>query len=308
MKAQAAGSTLCLLAILVSASLISAPSVRAQTTSSQNLVITGSLPILNYGIDLCNAILGFTSCPISASIIENYTQSVGLQVMNSPDTLQPEMTETSQLTVSPGQPVVVLDLNFSLGTSSFVYAVPLPSLPVPGTLPISISLDRILQDIVTSLGLPIPISLLSLVADLKLNLFFTTLLQGDLASQGFTSNAQSLVWNTPDTTETYNANLAGQPATASVVMSELDSIFAFGGDLSLKFLLSTYKLYTFPNATLTFGSTGAPTTIANWYHVLIQSPYSQPSGSGWYLSGTTATFSIADTSVPAARGNYQFTG
>jgi hypothetical protein len=218
------------------------------------------------------------------------------------------MTETSQLTLNPGQPVVVLDLNFSLGTHSFPYSLPLPSLPVPGTFPISISLDSILQGIITTLGLPIPISLLSLIADLKLNLFFTTLLQGVITTQGFTSNTQSPLWYAPSTTESYSASLTGKPSTASVTLSELDSVFAFGGDLSLKFLLSSYKLYTFPNETRTFGTTNAPTTIANWYHVQIQSPYSQPSGSGWYLSGTTATFSVPDTTIPATGGSHQFTG
>jgi hypothetical protein len=307
-KPQTAGSTLCLLAILVFGSLVSAPTARAQTSSSQNLVITGSLPILSYEIDLCKAILSFTSCSISASITENYTQPVRLQVTNSPDALQPQMTETSQLTLNPSQPVVVLDLKFSLGTHSFPYSLPLPSLPVPGTLPISISLDSILQGIITTLGLPIPISLLSLVADLKLNLFFATQLQGVITTQGFTSNAQSPVWNALSTTETYSASLTGQPSTAAVTLSELDAVAAFGGDLSLKFLFSSYKLYSFPNTTLTFGSTNSPTTIADWYHIKIQSPYSQPSGSGWYLSGTTAAFSVADTTVPATGGSYQFTG
>jgi hypothetical protein len=146
------------------------------------------------------------------------------------------------------------------------------------------------------------------VADLKLNLFFATQIQGAITTQGFTSNTQSPAWNAPSTTETYSAGLTGQPSTAAVTLSELDAVAAFGGDLSLKFLLSTYKLYTFPNTTLTFGSTSTPTTIANWYHVQIQSPYSQPSGSGWYLSGTTATFSVPDTTIPSTGGSYQFTG
>jgi hypothetical protein len=217
------------------------------------------------------------------------------------------MTETSQLTLSPGQPVVVLDLNFSLGTHSFTHSVPIPTLPVPGTLPISISLDSILQDIVTTLVLPIPLSLLSYVADLKLNLFFSTQIRGVVATGGLSSNMLELEWNAP-TTETYNANLIGLGNTASLTLSELNSIFYFGGKLVLTVFSSPYTLYTFPNATLQFGSTNSPATIAAWYHFQVQSPYSQATGSGWYLSGTIASFSVADTTTPGMGGSYQFTG
>src|SRR5712692_8845632 len=130
---------------------------RAQSATSESVIIEGGLTLASYSINVCSAIyLG--SCPISLALSEHYAQPLSIQAQPREDALQPQSVEETMISVTPGSPNLVLDFNFSLGTHSYNYSVPLPALQAPGTFTETIPLTQVLANLV---GLGLPASLLS---------------------------------------------------------------------------------------------------------------------------------------------------
>src|SRR5207249_1074792 len=55
-------------------------------------------------------------------------------------------------------------------------------------------------------------------------------------------------------------------------------------------------------------SSDTPMPLGDGHRLSVPSPFFQTSGSGWYLSGSQAIFSVTDATSPGQDGNYQFTG
>jgi hypothetical protein len=235
-----------------------------------------------------------------------YKQNVTLQAQDSPNELQLGSTETTIVTLSTDLPVQVLDLNFTYNGNLYSYTLTIPSFPVPGNIPIQISLSGILAKFLTG---PIIGAIFNDIASINLDLNFTSEIQGVLSSTGLDSTQQLLTWDTPSS-HTFGSTLAGTTNVASVSVTQLDAIFGLGAKLVLNLpFLSPINLFgPFYEPLLQLGSSNALLPLGHWYHLSVLSAYSQATGSGWYLSGTTAPFSVADTTVPATGGSYQFTG
>ncbi len=307
MKLQPLALSVALLAVITASSFVAVPSVRGQGDTSVSTSLTGSLPLIGpYSFDLCQTVLVIISCSVSFVVAEGYKQNVTLQVQESPNELQVGSTENTGVTLITELPVQVLDFNFTYDGNVYSYTLPIPSLSVPGNIPIEISLSGILAKFLTG---PIIGSIFNDIASINLDLNFTSEIQGVLSSSGLNLDSQLLNWESPST-NTFSAKLTGTAIDASVSVTELDAIFGLGAALVLKLpFISPINLFTpFYEPLLRFGSSNSLMSLGHWYRLSVQSTYSQTSGSGWYISGTTATFSIADTTIPGPGGNYQFAG
>lgn len=275
-----------------------------QSSTPTNAIITGALPIAQSRVDICSCIPLLGSCPIALALSEHYTQPLSVQSQVALDELQPQMSESTQVSVIPGTPNLVLDLNFSLGAKSYDYSIPLPALQAPGVFAVNIPLSQILANLV---GLGLPASLLGKFISLNLPVSLVSSVQADVAIAGFTSSQQTLIWNTPSTAS-YNGSLTGTLNDSYINLSQFRSVFSVSAQFILGLpLIAPIRLFSFDKDFLNFGSSNS-FPIGHWYQVAVNSPYSQVSGSGWYFSGTSATFSVTDQSVTRSGTGYQFTG
>ena len=307
MKLQGVALSVALLTVILTSSLVMVPSVRGQPNATMSATLTGSLLLIGpYSFDLCQTILIIVSCSVSFLVADDYKQNVTLQVQDSPDELQIGSNENTQVTLSTQLPVQVLDFNFTYNGNLYSYTLPIPSLPVPGNIPIEISLSGILAKFLVG---PIIGSIFNDIASINLDLNFTSEIQGILSSTGLDSSSRLLTWESPSA-NTFSTTLTGTASDASVSVTELDAIFGLGAALVLKLpFISPINLFTpLYEPLLQFASSNSLMSLGHWYRLSIQSPYSQASGSGWYLSGATATFSVADTMILGQGGSYQFTG
>jgi hypothetical protein len=308
LKLQVFAFSVAFIVVILTSSLVTVPSVRAQQISSESTTLRGTLPLIGpISFDLCKIILfGLVSCSLSLTVAEVYKQNITLQIQDTPNELQVGMTANTGVTLSTDRPVQVLDLNFTYGNHNYTFPVPLPSAPVPGVYPVTIPISSILAKILTG---PIIGTIFSSIAAINLNLNFTSEIQGVLSSKGFDSTQQTMMWETPSTDATSSKLIARIP-DASISLTSLNATLGLSADLVLKLfsLVSINLLDPTYLPLLQLGSSTTPISLGDWYEFNIQSAYSQTSGSGWYLAGTQATFSVADTTVATQGGNYMFTG
>jgi hypothetical protein len=296
---------LTVLVLLLSTLVMStiALTARAQSATIQNVVIDGSLILASYSINVCSAIyLG--SCPISLGLSEHYTQPLSVQAQPQEAGLQPQTVEETLISVTPGSPSLVLDFNFSLGSDSYDYSIPLPALQAPGTFTETIPLTHVLANLV---GLGLPTSLLSHFISLNVPISLVSSVQASPVASGFTTTQSALIWNDPSTVE-YNATLTGTSEDSFLGLSAFQTVFSVNAQLELTVpLISPISMFSYQQNLLSFGSS-ASLPIGDWYHVALSSQYSQVSGAGWYLSGTGATISVRDQSVASSGISYGFSG
>jgi hypothetical protein len=106
----------------------------------------------------------------------------------------------------------------------------------------------------------------------------------------------------------YNATLTGTSEDSFLGLSAFQTVFSVNAQLELALpLISPISLFSYQQNLLSFGSS-ASLPIGNWYHVALSSQYSQVSGAGWYLSGTSTTISVKDQSVTSSGTSYSFSG
>ncbi len=267
-------------------------------------MISGTKVFLAESFDICSHIPLLGNCPVSFSVSENYTQPITIQFQDSTFLLANSL-ETTGIGVTPGAPNLVLILEFAVGSHSYSYPVSLPALKAPGTFTVDIPLSQILSSLV---GIGLPLSLLNKIASFDFIISFVSSIEGDVSLSGFNSTQGPMYWNTP-VTEFYNSTLTGNQSNSSISIGNLKSDFSVGADLTLSVpLLPPIHLIPHVNYDLiSFGSSSS-IPIGHWYEVQVSSLYSQPSGSGWYLSGSTATFSIRDQSVTASGTTYNLVG
>jgi hypothetical protein len=271
-------------------------------SSSINVVIAGALPIAEYQLDLCSYIPFLGNCPIAFALSEHYAQPLSVQIQEATQILQPQMTETSQITVTPGSPNLVLDFNFSLGSKSYNYSVPLPALQAPGVFSETIPISQILANLV---GLGLPSTLLGKLISLNVPVNLISSVVTEAVPTGFVASQQELVWNNPSTVF-YNSTLTGTVDDSHIDLSSFRTVFSVSAQLVLSFpLIPPIKIFSFDKSLLNFGSSNS-LPVGHWYQVAVTSPYSQPSGAGWYLSGSVATVSIRDQSVSSSGMIYTF--
>jgi len=266
-------------------------------------MIVGDLPLFQYQVDICSDIPFFGSCPIGLTLSEHYDQPLSVQILTLPNELQANEAEMTQVSVAPGSPNLALEFDFTAGNSAYDYSFPLPAMSSPGSFNVTIPLTQILGHLV-DLGLPDP--LLNIVS-LNILVSLASSVHADLSSQGFVSDQQQLIWDTPST-DSFNGTLTGALNDSYLGINDFRSVFSIGADLELKLpLLSPINLFSFQKDLLDFGASG-PLPIGHWFQVSVSSAHSQASGSGWYLSGTSATLSIADSLITDSAINYQFAG
>jgi hypothetical protein len=276
---------------------------RAQSATPESVIIEGALILASYSINVCSA-LYLGSCPIALGLSEHYTQPLSIQAQPQEAGLQPQMVEETMISVTPGSPNLVLDFNFSLGTHSYNYSVPLPALQAPGTFTETIPLTQVLANLV---GLGLPASLLSHFISLNVPISLVSSVQANPVATGFTTTQSALIWNNPSTVE-YNATLTGTSEDSFLGLSAFQTVFSVNAQLELALpLISPISLFSYQQNLLSFGSS-ASLPIGNWYHVALSSQYSQVSGAGWYLSGTSTTISVKDQSVTSSGTSYSFSG
>ncbi len=285
------------------------PQARATTSqsvsTSQTVVISGTKVFLSYSFDICSAIF-LGPCPISFSVSENYTQPITVQFQDS-TFLLPHTLETTEITVTSGPPNLVLILKFSVGSNSYSYPVPLPAIRAPGVFTKDISLSQILVNL-ASIDTGLPLSILNRIASFDFIISFVASIEGVMSLSGFNSTQGPLYWNSP-IMESYNSTLTGSQPDSSIVMGNLQSEFSVDAQLSLSVpLLPPIQLIPPVHYGLIAFGSASTIPVGHWYQVQVSSPYSQPSGSGWYLSGSSVTFSVQDQAVTVSGTTYNLVG
>jgi hypothetical protein len=267
-------------------------------------MISGTKVFIAESFDICSHIPFLGTCPVSFSVSENYTQPITVQSQDSAFLLANSF-ETTGISVTPGAPNLVLILEFAVGSNSYAYPVPLPALKAPGTFTVDIPLSQILSSLT---GIGLPLSLLNKIASFDFIISFVSSIEGDVSLSGFSSTQGPMYWNSP-ATEFYNSTLTGNQSNSSIGLGNLKSEFSLGADLTFSVpLLPPIHLIPHVNYDLiSFGSSSL-IPIGDWYQVQISSQYSQPSGAGWYMSGSTATFSVQDQSATTSGTTYSLTG
>jgi len=284
------------------------PTARAtgsmSTSQPQTVVISGTKVFIAESFDICSDIPFLGTCPVSFSVSENYTQPITVQFQDSTFLLA-NSPQTTGITLTPGAPNLVLILQFALGSNSYSYPVPLPALKAPGTFTVDIPLSQILSSLT---GIGLPLSLLNKIASFDFVISFVSSIEGDVSLSGFTSTQGPMYWNSP-ITEFYNSTLTGNQSNSSIGLGNLKSEFSVGADLTFSVpLLPPIHLIPHVNYDLiSFGSSSL-IPIGDWYQVEVSSQYSEPSGSGWYMSGSAATFSVQDQSASASGTTYNLIG
>ena len=240
-----------------------------------------------------------SSCPLYLTVYENFAQQVVVSASVDTSRLEPGQTATLALTPNPSTPIDSLDFVFTAGGSSYTYNYPVSSLPATGStsafdIPIPIG------TIMVALGLP---SIPGLYFDV--NSQVGTNLAAAAQGAGFAQPA-TYSW-TSSSTKSNTFQFNGGTETANIEFY-LQSTHQWQTSLSVGVpILGSVTLYTAPESTTQFSSTSQAVFI--WYQVSAESQYSTAGGSGWYLSGDSASVSIQSTSVSNGLGTQEvFTG
>jgi hypothetical protein len=267
----------------------------ASQATNLSFDINGRQPIFaTPALDICGA-FHVGSCPLFLTVYENLAQQVTLSASVDASQLEPGQTATVALTPSPSTPTDSLDFVFTAGGSSYTYNYPVSSLPAIGSTS-AFNIPIPIGTIMLALGLP---SIPGLYFDV--NSQIGTDLEAVTQGKGF---AQSAVYSwTGSSTQSNTFQFNGGADTATIGIY-LQSAHQWQTSLSVSVpILGSVTLYTAPKSTTQFSSTSQ--TAFTWFHVLAESQYSTVSGSGWYLSGDSATVSIQSSPVSNGEGTQE---
>src|SRR6266516_974546 len=114
-------------------------------TSSTTIEIHGSFPIVQAQFDICSHVPFAGSCQVGLALSEQYAQPLHIAT-RVPQELQPQAPGSTEVSVSPGPPNLVLNFMFSLNSRSYSYSVPLPRFAAPGTFVLNTIVDGSLND------------------------------------------------------------------------------------------------------------------------------------------------------------------
>jgi hypothetical protein len=223
----------------------------------------------------------------------NLIQQVPTTATASNSVLQQGDTLSFAATANPQNPSVRLDFIFNVGARSYFYNYTVPTFyPIGSTAPsVPINMGVILG----FFGIPCQPCY---AVQLNIGLNVTSFLQGYVSESGF-AGTSVLTWYSAGTQTTTLPFLASTDV-AAVGINPLQ--FVQSWSLYASFSVSILKLSLFQ---LTFGKvvfSSNPVDFFTWYHLTTTSQYSTMSGAGWYLSGTQATISVADSLVSTAPG------
>jgi len=258
--------------------------VWAEATSSQvinfdstwRLFQTPLLDILGYKI-FVTADLTYQQDIVFLSDVEKTVLNIGDQVECS-------------TSISPKEAYVTFSLTFHFGGNTYTFEYDFEDIQVPGTesvasIPIPVGL------LLTSLGLPpLPISL-------NFDLIIQSELSADIHSSYFSSNYEQYSWASSGTKASTFGLMGADTGIASIFLSGIEVLHEATGRICISVpILGKYTLYEFP-VTDVVSYSYQDNHIATYYRLVVSSQYSAATGSGWYYTGTMASFAVTSSIV-----------
>ena len=272
-------------------------------TSSFSLTISGSNVILNTSIDLCQALryVPFSgvpsTCPFNLSFQEQYNQ----QLIGSVTTAATFLAQSDRLSldvaVEPDLPLASLSVEASVGTNALpvvTYNVNYSAVGESSVLNIHLPLQQIIDYLAQSV--PALSALGTYISSLNAKLTTADKVSAGFQGAGF-SGGQDISWSTaaPQAVSVDFGGSDSSPILGMALHSEQSWQLIFEAEVKgVPLQVGSYPV------SITFNS---PTkNLFQWQRVLGVTGYSTVPGSGWYLSGRTATLSIGSTTVSLGPG------
>lgn len=207
--------------------------------------------------------------------------------------LSPGQTTNLALTPSPSNPSDSIDFVFTFGTNQYTYnhiVNSFPSIGAATTIDVSIGLGSVFN----GLGISSLASLLSIDISAEV----TNSLASTIQTGGFGA-VPTFQWS-QEGTQSNSLSFTGGASSASIGF-DLQSTHQWQTQVKLNLVLGSVTLYSAP---VSYAQFSAPTQNAfSWYHVSVSSQYSSTNGDAWYLSGSSATISISDTTLNTGQGS-----
>ena len=273
------------------------------TSNSFDLAISGSKVMLDTSIDLCSALryIPFSgipsTCPFNLSIQEQYNQQLAGSVATTATFLAQSDHLTLDVGVEPNLPLASLNIEASVGNDALPiitydvnYSATGESSAFAVNLPVQQIIDHLAQS-VPSLSV-----LGTYVNSLEAKVTTVDKLSTGFQGRGF-SGDQTIDWST------------SAPQSVTVGFSGSDSSPVLGmalrSDQSWQVVFEAVvkgvplQVGSYP-VSVTFSSPAQ--NLFQWQRVLGMSQFSDPPGSGWYLSGSVATLSVGSTTVSLGPG------
>ncbi len=242
-------------------------------------------------LDICSPI-HIASCPIYLTVNENFNQLVTVDATADKGLLQVGQPLALSISSTPSTPQASLDFVFTFGSKQYDYNYQLSSFPTSGTQQIA-NVQIPIGTLTAALGLPpLPISL-NIVPQV------TTDLTGQIQDSGFSGTpAQWSLTSAQSTTLTF----AGGTDHATISLGPVTSLHEWVTSVQLGApLVGSVTLYSAPQSATEFASNAQ--TAFDWYHVSVDSQYASTTGSGWYLSGSSATITVSSDAVSTGQGS-----
>lgn len=282
--------------------LLSTPTgpVEAQSNSTNlSLTIQGQPSMYSTpALDLCGLVhLG--SCAIDFNVAENFHQSVPISFVTDRTVLQTGDSVTVTANPGPATPSAALDFTLTFSGHSYTYSYQLSSLPTVGSSTL-LSIPIPVGAVTTALGLPpLPITL-------NFNLLVSSDLTGSLSGSGF-SGTSSLSWSSISSQQSSMTFLGGVDV-ATLNFDSFKAIQNWRIALSAGVpLVGSVQLFNTTVSNLNIPSNDPQ--VFTWNHLAIDTQYSTGYGSGWYLTGSSATFGISGDTVSTGQSSrVVFTG
>ena len=276
----------------------------AQTASSSfNLSISGSTVVLNTSVDLCQALqyIPFSgipsTCPFNLSFQEQYNQ----QLVGSVTTTTTFLVQSDHLSldvgVEPNLPLASLNVEASVGSNALpvvTYNVNYSASGESSVLDVHLPIQQIIDYLAQSV--PSLSTLGKYVNSLDAKLTTADVVSAGFQGAGF-SGSQSISWSTaaPQTVSVDFGGSDSSPILGMMLQSEQSWQVAIEAEVNG----APLQVGSYP-VSVTFNSPAQ--SLFQWQRVLGATDYSTASGSGWYLSGSTATLSIGSTTVSLGPG------
>jgi hypothetical protein len=271
--------------------------------SSKEIVVKGDVSLFQLRFDLCSQFLLLGSCPIGMSLAEHYMQPAAIDI-SAPIELQPLASDSTRISVTPGSPNLSLNFIFTYGSHSYPYSVPLLSMKALGKFTYTVPLSQILPDLI---GLGLPSVLASKLISLNMPISLVSSLRSDVAQTGFVTTQQRLEWKDGPNVW-YNTTLSGAVEDSHIELVGFQTIFLVNAKLVFSVpVLPPVTFFSVDQDIVSFGSSEV-LLLGHWYHLAVASAQSQPLGSGWFLSGSTATISVKDHTLSNSGVDYTFAG
>lgn len=292
------------IAILLVFTPFSQRPVEAQSTSSPfDLSISGNNVILDTSIDLCQYLqyIPFSglpsACPFNLSVQEQYNQ----QLVGSVTTTTTFLVEPDHLSlnvgIEPNLPLASLSVEAMVGSNALpiiTYNVNYSASGESSALDVHLPLQQIIDYLAQSV--PSLSALGTYVSSLDAKLTTTDTLSAGFQGAGF-SGGQSMSWST-EAPQTVSVGFSGSDSSPILGMA-LQSHQSWQVAFQAVMEGASLQIGSYP-VSISFSSPSQ--NIFQWQRVFGVTEYSSAPGSGWYLSGTTATLSIGSTTVSMGPG------